>query len=815
MLSREGVVLERDVKSPFGLLLKRYRLAAGLSQEALAERARVSTQGVSALERGARRTPQRETLVLLADALDLSSEDRARLVASAVREMRRFGPRTTRAKTPARDPLPSFLASFHGGDREIAALADAIGRHRLVTVTGTGGVGKTRLAVEAAQRVASEFAGGVYFVELAAVASGALVGHRTAEAIGAQATSPATAAAIADALRAQPALVIFDTCEHVLAETAGLIATLLRDVPDLRVLATSRQAFGIAGETVRVVRSLDDAAAIDLFVARARAAHDAFELTGANVDTVAEICRRVDGIPLAIELVAPRTAAFSLRSIAALLDERFRVLAAPAGAGLPRQQTMRAVLDWSHALLDERERRVFRRLGAFVDGWTYERARSACADDELSAWDVLDALSALVAKSLVVVDEHAGVARYRLLESTRAYALELLDASGERDEVMRRLGASLAADARAWRALWEALDHRAWREAIAAERETIRSVIDGWLAGDAIEPGLALLTSIADPGMVFERNEIRRWYEHGARVVDRSDDRALAAAFAHGYARLAALERAPVETMCARADAAVDAARAAGDDGAIGEALRLSGTALCEAGRLAEAQAAFAEGWHLAERSGTIAAKAALLVDWAMRDVRAGDLDGAHRRLQHALRIAPAGSTTHANTLATLAELSFRLGRLAEARAYNAEAIAAFRALNLRVYLGVACCNAAAYAIAADDLAHARTAVAEALDVLRTTGMPYYVTVAIEHGAVLAALAGDDDAPALLGYTDHAIRRAGRSREQTEAAGFERAVAVLERRLGRAAVAQRLAEGAVLDERRALDLLARTTPEES
>jgi predicted ATPase/DNA-binding XRE family transcriptional regulator len=797
--------LERT--SPFGQLLRRYRLAAGLSQEALAERARISAQGVSALERGARRTPQRETLVLLANALALSTDERAHLEASAARASR---PRSQAIGTNAHfgaSQLPSALTSFHGRENDVAVLSEAIGRERLITLTGTGGVGKTRLAIETARSISARFADGIRFVELGVITEGRLVVHRTAEAIGAPLESPALAAAVVAALRTRHTLLVFDTCEHVLADVGALISSILDQTEHVRILVTSRQALSIPGEVVRHVRSLSDQSAVELFVARAQAAHDAFELTAANAGSVGEICRRVDGIPLALELVASRVTVLSPREIADLLREHFPLLNSPAGATSAGRRTMRSVLDWSFDLLDERERILFRRLGAFADGWTFERCRAVCSDALLSQFDVLEALTALVAKSLVAAESTDDGQRFRLLESTRAYAQERLEASGETEPAMQRMAAALSAEVHRLRHLWDTMENSAWQSALTLEREAIRAVMGWWMSSDESPAlGVALLVDIADPGLVFESREIRQWYEYAADCMDLLGDAQLRAALARCIAQMAALDRQRVEIVCDLAETALQAARLADDPALTGEALRVLGTALREADRLAEAEESFAAGWGLTERYGSLAAKAALLSDWAMRDLRAGAADRARERLHQCLRIARSGSIIRANTLATLGELAFSTGDIGAARSFSSQANGELRALNLRVYLGVGCCNAAAYAMADNDLSAAHATIEEALGMLQETGVPYYVTVALEHCAVLAALGGDTErACSILAYTRGAIERAGRTREQTERSGYLRAMQLLEERFGPDELAHRFAQDALIDERQSLE----------
>jgi predicted ATPase/transcriptional regulator with XRE-family HTH domain len=799
---------QRELGSPFGRLLRQYRLAAGLTQEALAERARVSAQGVSALERGLRSTPQRETLELLADALDLGPQDRAALAASAARPSQPRAPRTSRPADTGRGALPVTFTSLHGREDEITGLVAALPEQRLITLSGTGGVGKTRIAIEAARIAADKFADGVAFVELGAIGEGALVAHRTAEAIGAPLDASHLPDAIVAALRSRHLLLILDTCEHVLASVAELVEAILERTEHVHVLLTSRQAAGIAGEVVRRVVSLGETHAVALFATRARAASDAFRLTDDNASQVVEICRRLDGIPLAIELVAPMVTMLSAAEIAGMLRNRLRVIVTPRGRTQKRQQTMEAVLNWSYELLDDRARTLFRRLGVFADGWSLERCRSVCNDETFPTWDVFDALGRLVAASLVVTEERDGVMHFRLLDSTRAYAAELLERSGELPTVYERLAEAVAADVVAARALWDAMDDRAWQRTLTADRETIRALMAHTAAtGNAAHPCLRLLVAIPDPGLVFDRREIQRWYDQAANFATCVADVSLEAAYARGRATVYALGQAPAELVCSLARAAVDASRMVGDATGLLEALRLHGNALRRLGRLDASSIAFTEGLPLIDCARATAAKASFFSDWAKRDLRAGDVDKAVERLEQCLAIARPGCISYANALATLAECAFSMGNITMARSCVSRAAIAFRELNLGVYCAVACCNATAYAIADDDFSAAEVAVTEALEVLHEIGITYYVAVAIEHIAVIAALRGRDDvALPILGFTRTAVAAVTTAREPTEQHGYARAMAAIERRIGSEQLKRKLSDFSFVDERRALEL---------
>jgi len=437
----------------FGVLLKRYRVAAGLSQEALAERARLSVRAVSAYERGERQAPYRDSVALLVQALGLSPEEAATLEAAVPR---RRGPEATPSaddtaasitRPPETPPtnLPMQLTSFVGRRNELAEVLGLLDQSRLLTLIGAGGAGKSRLALQAAGAVPDRYPDGVWLVELAPLTDAAAVPRAVAAALGLGEDSDAhPVARLQRTVRGRALLLVLDNCEHLLDACAGLADALLRAGPRLRILATSREALGIAGENSWRVPSLalpDDARpaspdallaseAVQLFVERARAALPSFALTARNARAVAQVCRRLDGMPLAIELAAARVRGLAVDQLAARLDQRFQLLTGGSRTALARQQTLRATVDWSYGLLDPDERRLFDQLSVFAGGFTLEGAEAVCAGDGPAA-EVLDVLLRLVDKSLVATEEgEDGELRYRLLETLRAYGQERLASGG-------------------------------------------------------------------------------------------------------------------------------------------------------------------------------------------------------------------------------------------------------------------------------------------------------------------------------------------------------------------------------------------------
>ena len=349
--------------------------------------------------------------------------------------------RTSRpSKFSAAEHLPVQLTSFVGRTAEIDALRQTLVANRLVTLTGAGGAGKTRLAIQVAGQMAADFGAGAWYVDLAPIADPDLVPVAMAGALGlADQPSRSTTDTLIRFVGDRRMLVLLDNCEHLLDATAALSTALLSACSGLTLLATSREPIGVAGEVTWRVPSLSlDDDAIELFVDRARRARSDFDMTDDDMHAVREIARRLDGMPLAIELAAARVRALSLNEIVDSLHDRFRLLTGGRRTAVRRQQTLRASVDWSHALLTEPERVLFRRLAPFMGGFDLAAARVVAGDTEVERYQVLDQLALLVDKSLVAADDSGGRMRYRLLETVRQYALEKLGESGEADAVRAR-----------------------------------------------------------------------------------------------------------------------------------------------------------------------------------------------------------------------------------------------------------------------------------------------------------------------------------------------------------------------------------------
>jgi len=429
--------------------------------------------------------------------------------------------------------LPSLASSFVGRRKELAAVAKELGTHRLVTLTGTGGVGKTRLALQVAAELAPRFADGAWICELAAAADAHELAQVVAIALGVvQRQHMSLVGSIVDFLRTRELLVVLDNCEHLLNPAAGLAQSILAGAPGVRILATSREGLAVPEEHVRPLRPLTVAGdvasaltgeAVVLFGERARAVDPDFTLDEASAPAVIEICRRLDGIPLAIELAAARLASMGPAEIAGHLDERFRLLTGGRRGRVERHQTLRSAVEWSYSLLDSTDRAVFDRVGVFPTSFDEAAALAVCTDVGIERWDVIDALASLVAKSMVAADVSGGTTRYQLLETLRHFAREM---AGDLDGLRRRHAAHYAAFAERAGAGLVSPDELAWRSRVSLELDNLRSAA-GWALNaanrDDMAIGVAILDGLMSEVFIRPSSGIGAWADPAVVRVDELD----------------------------------------------------------------------------------------------------------------------------------------------------------------------------------------------------------------------------------------------------------------------------------------------------
>jgi predicted ATPase/DNA-binding XRE family transcriptional regulator len=599
--------------STFSQVLRQLRTAASLSQETLAERAGVSLRGISDLERGVRRAPHLTTVRMLADALGLDSTDRQALQAAA-RPGTLAELHTSILVGAAPFPVP--LTSLIGREQELAELTALLRQAavRLVTLTGPGGSGKTRLALEIGARLQDELGDGVIFVDLAPLTDAALVLSTIASALGVrERLGQRLLDTLASFLAPKHLLLLLDNCEHVLG-AAPEIANLLAACPQLSVLATSREALRVRGEREvpllplplppsdrrTAVADVAHAPAVALFVERATASHPTFGLSTDNAAAVAAICRRLDGLPLAIELAATWVRVLPPAALLDRLEQRLLLLTGGSRDLPARQRTMRNTIAWSYDLLPPREQTLFRRLAVFAGSFSLEAAKAVAGARGMPDGEILEGIAGLVNKSLLQTREDlAGEPRYQVLETIREYGLEQLAASGEAEELGRHHTDYCLALAQAGAAALGGAAQGGWLPRFEAEQANLRAAL-AWLRDhEAAETGLRLATALGVFWHIRSANvEARTWLETflaQAPAAVPTADRIAALRWAGEFAGLLGDTAAEVHLT-----ESLTLARQVGDKGGIALALRAIGSAPFLHGDVAASIAPFTEAASIA-----------------------------------------------------------------------------------------------------------------------------------------------------------------------------------------------------------------------
>ncbi len=709
------------------------------------------------------------------------------------------------------ESLPARVDVLIGRDHVLEELRGLLASTRCATLVGIGGVGKTRLAIELGWEAHDAYADGAFFADLAPLGEPELVVSAVAAAVGiAQAGERPKLETLVAALRAKRLFLVLDNCEHVVGAAAEVVNALLEACPGLHVLATSREPLAVSGERVYRVPSLDVPPAFEkaalakvaaygsvaLFVRRAVAAAPGFALTAGNLAAVVEICRRLDGIALAIELAAARVTFLEPAEISRRLDERFRILQGGARAALPRQRTMRASIDWSWDLSTPSERMLLARLSIFAGGWTLEAVEPVCFDERLRDEDPVSLLGALVDRSLVAADAAAGSRRYRLLESIREYAAEKLEQT-DRPELAARHAAYVAAFGRRIDEAYETLPDDAWYALAISELDNVRAALRySFGPGGDATLGAMLASSYARVWS-FGTSRDRAWLDLAYERLDRASHAELTARLTWQTAAV---------SLDARQHAAWIAASAGDltDRHTRGEALRWIAEAYVERGRTEEARLALEEAATCDDDAAHPKAHAATLRLRALVANAGGDVATARMWFGRAIVAAKASGALQLAIASRvgLAEIDFRTGDAPAAARAGADAWAELGATfgHSHVYADVAT-RLAAYELAREEPAAAARAALAALTVASELGLGARTIVPLEILAVASVESREyARAASFFGFADAARRRRDIARGPFDVPRYEPARASLENAFEAAELARLLARGSALAE---------------
>jgi predicted ATPase/class 3 adenylate cyclase len=714
-----------------------------------------------------------------------------------------------------RHNLPENPASFVGREQESRDLARMLAQHRLVTLVGTGGLGKTRLSLRVGLEQLGSCPEGVWFVELAPLSDPVLV----AETVAATLSVPVAAgqdatAALLTALRDRKLLLILDNCEHLVAASASLARALVAGCPNLRILASSREALGVPGEAVfrmpvlavpprtRGLSAADamNFPAIRLFVERAAAALGGFQLTDEQAPVVAAICKRLDGIPLAIELAAPRLKTLTPEALLKRLGDRFKLLTGGSRAALPRQQTLRALIDWSHDLLSPPERLLMRRLSVFAGGWTLDSAIAVVAGDDIDEWDLFDLMTSLVDKSLVVSAPSGTAMRYNFLESTREYAAEKLAGAGEAGW-RRRLATYLATLLREAETAYETTPTLAWRETYALEIDNVRAALD-WSMRPEGDRALGMEVLAYSNWLWSELGisaEKARRLEALAGSFDATTPPSVAARLLYMRTMLVAMGRKSGEDDARRA---VELARQAADPLTLGRGLLHLARSLLAPTTLIEAGLILDEAVKLAREKGYTKLIGAVLNCIGAVAYYEGDQRTAQRFFEDSLKFSTVvGDIQGINaTIQNVAELQFLAGEATAAISTARSGITAAREAEDREAECLISANLGAYLLLANEADEGASIAAYGLRQALALEIDYVTTWALQHLALAAVYHGRyPDAARLHGHVDAAYLADKATREPTEQASADLVLAALREHLDPHSLAALLAEGATLD----------------
>lgn len=716
----------------FAELLRQHRLAAGLTQEALAERAGLSARGISDLERGARSHPHQDTVRLLAEALGLSGAARATFTRAAPRAIGTTAARPARAVAR----LPQPLTPLIGRAQECARLTSLLQEDavRLVTLTGPGGVGKTRLALAVAERLGEAFPEGRIFVDLAPLRDPALVLAHIAATLGVRESAGRTLIdGIHEVLREREVLLVLDNVEHLLP-AAPVVLDLLAACPTMKVVATSRAPLRVRGEReypvpvlrlptpedVRDIAVLALTEAVAFFVDRVQAVQPDFALTADSAAAVVEICQRLDGLPLALELAAARTKILPVPTLRARLGPRLPLLTRGTRDAPERQRTLHDAIAWSVDLLDAEERCLFARLGVFVGGWTLEAAEAVV--HRAGEVDIVEGLAALADLSLIRLDEPAPEPRYGMLETIREFAQDRFTAGDDEPWVRQAHAAYFLRLAELAQPQLYGPEQGRWLRRLEVEHPNVRVALETLAASDDRAAHLRLAAMLGD-----------FWWMHSHLAEGR----------AH-------LERALARTDARSSDRA--------------EALKSLGALASAQGDCAAAESWLRHGEALARSLNLPAVLWQALFERGVIVHLAGDDDQAVSLFEAALAVARESHDAQATgvALTVLGDAAYSRGDLEAAERLTAEALALLRAVGAQFELSMVLSSIGVLALARGDLARAIAAYQEALERALRIDVAFAVADALAGFAAIAAARGNHSAAAQVLAATETVREASR-----------------------------------------------------
>ena len=715
--------------------------------------------------------------------------------------------------------LPEQLTRLIGRDAEADEIEALVSNHRIVTITGSGGIGKTRLALQVAADLLDRYPDGVWLVDLAPLNDPELVASVVAQSLGmVQGQAVRVDEALADWLKRKKLIIVLDNCEHLVETAAHLADSIVRRCPDVRILATSRQSLGIDGEIAHSLAPLalppnpsstetadvQQFGAIALFVERARAADTRFSATDSAMPIIAEICRRLDGIPLAIELAAARVKILTIPNIAKRLDDRFKILTGGSRSALPRQKTLTALIDWSYDLLSPQEQSMLARVSIFAGGFGLDAATAVCAGDGVDDIDVLDLLSSLTDKSLIVADTARERERFRLLESTRAYAMDKLAVGDERDRLARRHAEYFREHAAAADVRYFTTPTAAWIASEEIEIDNYRAALDWALAGSRDAPLAAaiagtLLHLWMLAGLLVEG---RYWITRAQAGLDEAKHPVEAARL-----WLALASSAHAKPKHDFAKRALSLYESLSDRRGYSWALFYLAFALFQMGRLDDVRPVYEKTLaEMLERGDRRGIAACFNMRGLMR-LPGDDLDVSRNSILKAIEIHKSlgDEAGLALMLGNLAEVEFLAGDIERALARVREALQISVHGKDALLLAIDHTNLAAYSIAAGDFETGRVAAREGLKWATQSQHSLGIAIVLQHFALIGALLNDgENAARLIGYVNARLRALAYEREYTERWCLDKLMAALQDRLSGADIERLAAEGAVWTEDRAV-----------